>query len=192
MFIDYLTLMLMNLSAGLVIMAFFVFRFLDKDRKKMVPGFLASGFLALITGLRVIFTWPLPGSYNIPFGEMSVFFGVLFLVAAFALLFDWELFTLGIYAVFVGAASIELGIRIYVLNMTLTPLVASAGFVLTGLMAVLTLPVYYLRKYAVVRGIAAIGLLGSAAIWVSFGFLAYWQHLEAFSKWVPAFMAPVK
>ena len=76
--------------------------------------------------------------------------------------------------------------------MTLTPLVASAGFVLTGLMAVLTLPVYYLRKYAVVRGIAAIGLLGSAAIWVSFGFLAYWQHLEAFSKWVPALMAPVK
>ena len=75
MFIDYLTLMLMNLSAGLVIMAFFVFRFLDKDRKKMVPGFLASGFLALITGLRVIFTWPLPGSYNIPLEKCPSFSG---------------------------------------------------------------------------------------------------------------------
>ncbi len=192
MFIDFLTLMLVNLSAGLTIMAIFVFKYLDKDRKKMAPGFLASGFLSLVTGLRVVFTWPLPGSYNIPFGEMAVFFGVLFLAAGLAVLFDWDLLTLGIYAIFVGAASIELGIRIFVLNMTSEPLVASGGFILTGLMAVLTLPVYYLRRFVVIRGLAALGLLGSAAIWVMTGILAYWQHLQAFAKWVPAFMPAAK
>jgi len=192
MFIDYLTLMLFNLSAGLVIMAIFVFNYLDKDRKKMAPGFLASGLLSLVTGFHVIFTWPLPGSYNIAFGEMAVFFGVLFLVAGLAVLFEWDLFTLGVYAVFVGAASIELGIRIFVLKMTSEPLVAAGGFILTGLMAVLTLPVYYLRRFVVVRGLAALGLLGSAAIWVMTGILAYWQHLVAFSKWVPAFMPAAK
>jgi len=145
-----------------------------------------------VTGFHVIFTWPLPGSYNIAFGEMAVFFGVLFLVAGLAVLFEWDLFTLGVYAVFVGAASIELGIRIFVLKMTSEPLVAAGGFILTGLMAVLTLPVYYLRRFVVVRGLAALGLLGSAAIWVMTGILAYWQHLVAFSKWVPAFMPAAK
>jgi putative membrane protein len=192
MFIDYLTLMLINLAAGLFIMAVFVFWFLNGDRKKVVPGLLVTGFVALVTGLYEIFTWPIVSSYNIPFGEMSVFFGVLFLATGIAILRDWDFLTLGIYAVFAGAASVVLGIRIYVLKMTSEPLVSMGGFVLTGLLAMVALPAYLLRKSVVVRVVGALGLVGASAIWAFLGYLAYWAHLANFSKWVPTVMQAPK
>lgn len=185
MFVDYLTVMLVNMVAGLVIMALFVYRYIDSDRKKTAPGFLMTGSLALVTGLHMILTWPLPSSYNIAFGEMAVLFGILFLFVGICSLAGWDLMTLAIFALFAGAASIVIGFRILNLKMTSAPLLAWGGFVLTGLMAVSSLPVYYLRKYKLVRALAAIGLLGAALIWASIGFLAYWGHLESFAKWAP-------
>jgi putative membrane protein len=195
MFIDYLTIMLVNIVAGLVITAIFVLKHLEGERRKAAPGFLVTGFIALVTGFHVIFTWPLPGSYNIPFGEMTVFYGALYVAAGIAVLVQWDLITLAVYAVFAGAASIVLGIRIFELKMTNDPLVAMAGFVLSGLAGVLSLPVYLLRKSAVVRILAAILALGTAAVWAILGFTAYWDHLSVFSKWVPILMrlpAPAK
>jgi putative membrane protein len=192
MFIDYLTLMLINMSAGLLILALFVFRFMDKDSKKVAPGLLVSGFVALVTGLHEIFTWPIPGSYNIPFGEGSVLFGALLLGTGIAVLRDWDLLTLCIYSVFAGAASIVLGARIWSLQMTNAPLLSTGGFILTGLAAVLALPAYYLRRFLVVRILGALALLGAAAIWAATGYLAYWAHLQNFSKWTPPIMPPAK
>jgi putative membrane protein len=84
-----------------------------------------------------------------------------------------------------------LGIRIYSLKMTSEPLVSMAGFVLTGLLGVLALPAYVLRKSVIVRILAALGLVGASAIWAMLGYLAYWAHLANFSKWVPTlFQAP--
>jgi putative membrane protein len=192
MFIDYLTLMLINMAAGLTISAVFVVKYLEGERKKMAPGLLVSGLVALTTGMHEIFTWPIPGSYNIPFGEMSVLFGVILFFGAVALLREWDLLSLGIYATFAGAASIILGIRLYSLKMTSDPLVASGGFVLTGLIAFLSLPLYYLRKYRWVRILATVALAGAAAIWASFAALGYWAHLENFAKWLPATMPAAK
>jgi uncharacterized membrane protein len=45
----------------------------------------------------MIFTWTVNGSFNITFGESSVFLGILFVAAAIALAQGWELLTLGIY-----------------------------------------------------------------------------------------------
>ncbi len=187
MFVDYLTIMLVNLVAGLIVTAVFVLFFLD-DRKKAAPAFLITGFISTVTGLHDIFTWPVPGAYNIPFGEMSVFFGVLFFVTGIAVLKDWDLLSITIYAVFAGAASILLGIRIYNLKLTTEPFVAMAGFVLTGLAGVLSLPVYALRKYPVVRILAAILLVAAAVVWAIVGYAAYWQHLQGFSGWLPPLM----
>jgi putative membrane protein len=192
MFIDYLTLMLVNMAAGLTILGLFVLKYLNADRKKLAPGLLVSGFVALVTGLHEIFTWPIISSYNIPFGEMSVLFGVILFGGAIALLRDWELLSLGIYATFAGAASILLGIRLFDLKMTSEPLVAGGGFVLTGLIAFLSLPIYYLRKYPVIRILATIALFGAAAIWAIFACLGYWGHLANFAKWLPPTMAPAK
>jgi putative membrane protein len=194
MFIDYLTVMLVNMAAGLAILAIFVLKYLNGDRKKLAPGFLVSGFVATVTGLHEIFTWPIVSSYNIPFGEMSVLYGVLMLAGGIALFRGWDLLSLGIYATFAGAASILLGIRLYSLKMTSEPLIAMGGFVLTGLMGVLSLPVYYVRQSKLVRILATIALLGAAAIWAFTAALGYWAHLENFAKWAPSTMppAPVK
>jgi putative membrane protein len=123
---------------------------------------------------------------------MSVLFGVLMFFGAIALLRDWELLSLGIYATFAGAASILLGIRLYTLKMTSEPLVAAFGFSLTGLMGVLSLPVYYLRQHRIVRILAALALVGAAAVWTVFACLGYWAHLANFAKWVPLTMPPAK
>ena len=192
MFIDYLTVMLINMAAGLAILAFFVLKYFDTERRRLAPGLLLSGFIALVTGLHEIFTWPIPGSYNIPFGEMSVLFGALLFVGAIALFRDWELLSLGIYATFAGAACILLGVRIFNLGMTTEPLVASGGFVLTGLLGFLALPIYYLRKQPWVRILATIALAGAAAIWTIFAALGYWGHLANFAKWLPPTMPAAK
>ena len=64
------------------------------------------------------------------------------------------------------------------------------GFALTGLMGVLSLPVYYMRQSKLVRILATIALFGAAAIWATFAALGYWAHLENFAKWAPATMPP--
>jgi putative membrane protein len=191
MFIDYLTIMLLNLSAGLTILAIFVFKLKDFenwDLKKFVPGFAITGFIGMITGFFTIFTWPLPGSHNIAFGELSTLFGFLFLGAALALAKEWDLTTVTVYAVFAGAASILMGVRIINLEMTKEPLVSGIGFIFTGIAGVLSAPAYLLRKVRIIAIIGVIVLAVAVVVWVITGYGAYWDHMEAFAKWVPIHM----
>ena len=188
MFIDYLTLMLTNLVVALILFALFMGRLIDKDAKKVVPGFLLTGFIALMTGFRMIFTWPLPGPYNFPYGEMTVFYGGFFFMAGLAIVFSWDLITIGIYAFFAGIAAVVIGVRILDLKLTNEPLLAAGGFVLTGLTSILTLPALFFKKARLQRIILAVLLLVCAVIWAFTGYSAYWQHFDTFAKWTPATM----
>ncbi len=187
MFIDYLTLMLTNLVVALVLFALFIGRLIDKDPKKLIPGFLIVGFVALVTGFRMIFTWPLPGPYNFPYGEMTIFYGGFFFMAGLSLVFGWDLITIGIYAFFAGIATVIIGVRIGVSGLTSEPLLAAAGFVLTGISSILTLPALFF-KAKWLRTVLAIILLVCAVIWAFTGYAAYWQHFDSFAKWAPATM----
>lgn len=92
MFIDYITLMLINMVAGLFILAHYVYQGLDgTHQKQWIPGFGMTGAIALTTGLHMIWTWPLAGSFNIAFGETTVLFGILFIEVSIALAQGWEL-----------------------------------------------------------------------------------------------------
>jgi putative membrane protein len=188
MFIDFLTLMLTNLVVALVLFALFIGRCIDTNPKLVIPGFLLTGFIALATGFRMIFTWPLPGPYNFPYGEMTIFYGGFFFMAALALIFGWDLITIGIYAFFAGIAAVIVGVRILNLNLTSEPLLAAGGFVLTGLSSILTLPALFFKKARLLRIILAVILLVCAVIWAFTGYAAYWQHFDAFAKWTPATM----
>lgn len=106
-FIDYVTLLLTNMTAALVVLAFFLWWGLCReDQGKWAPAFGVSGLVATIVGLVMCFTWPLPKPYNSAFGDMSVLFGVLFLGAAWALSRGWSLTPLGVYAFVPGLAAI--------------------------------------------------------------------------------------
>ncbi|HVP19446.1 MAG TPA: DUF981 domain-containing protein [Spirochaetia bacterium] len=188
MFIDFLTLMLMNLVVALVLFALFMGRLIDRDPKKVVPGFLLTGFIALMTGFRMIFTWPLPGPYNFAYGEMTVAYGGLFFMAGLAIVFGWDLITVGIYAFFAGIAAVIIGLRILTLGLTNEPVLAFAGFALTGISAILTLPALFFKEARVLRIILSVLLLVCAVIWAFTGYAAYWGHFDAFAKWAPATM----
>lgn len=195
MLIDYLTLMLVSMTAGLLVLAYYVYRGIDHEHpQRWVPGFAMAGFIALVTGLHMIFNWPLPGSYNIAYGEMSVLFGTLFLGAALALGKGWEMPTVAIYAFFAGLAAVVVGARVINLGLTKSPLVSGIGFILTGLGGVfawlccLAKPFLSLESHRLLRMIGALVLIGAALIWALTGYMAYWDHLASFSQWVPATM----
>ena len=76
MFVNYITLMLVNLAIGMFLVAHFLLRGLDTDEgRAWIPGFTAVGLVLTVTGLHMSLTWPVPGSYNIAFGEMACCMG---------------------------------------------------------------------------------------------------------------------
>lgn len=187
MFTDYLTLLLINMVAGLVLLAGFVYVDLHNQQPRhWAPGFIAAGVIALIFGVYMTIRWPLPGPFNITFGEMSTFFGILFLMAGISMAAGWSLLTVAVYAVFVGLAAIVIGIRIMNLHLTQSPVIAGIGFILTGLGGMAALPVHrFFRQNRPVRIIAALVLLVAAAIWALTGYGAYWMHLSGFAHYTP-------
>lgn len=189
MFVNYVALMLVNMVAGLVLLATFVYTGIeDADKRKWAPGFAIVGFVALVTGLHMIWHWPLPGSHNIAFGEPSVLFGVAFLGAALAMACGWDLVSVALYGSFAGLYGIVIGIRLINLGMTRSPILSGFGFVLAGLAGLCGTPAYLLRKQRIIRILGALVLLGAAAIWAVTGYLGLWGHLADYAKWLPPTM----
>src|SRR5512139_2749298 len=113
MFIDYLTLVMINMVAGTALLAYYLWRGLDdQDQRPYAAGFFGVGLVALITGLHISFNWPLPGSYNVGYGDATTLFGTVFLITSLALWQGWNLVPVSIYAFFAGIDAIIVGVRI--------------------------------------------------------------------------------
>lgn len=200
-FIDYVTLMLINMVAGLFLLGAFVLKGIDSEgRADWAPGFGAVGLVALLFGLHMSWTWPLPGSYNIAFGELSVLFGAVHLGIALGLARDWRLHGIGVYAAFGGFTSLIVGTRILQLWLTApkedwltaSPALAGIAFVLSGLAGVLFFPVtIWSRKPNLCRA-AAIVLFLAGLLWGMTATFAYWGHLTGFAKYTPEVMQQVQ
>ena len=186
MFVNYITLMLINLVAGLFLLAGYIYLGLsDPQQKRWIPGFGMAGGIALTTGFHMIFTWPVPGSFNIAYGEMSVLFGILFLTSAIAIAFSWDLITVAVYGFFAGVAAIVVGLRIINLGLTKQPLLSGIGFILTGLGGICAAPTLYFKTNRSWRIVGAFVLVVAALIFALTGYLAYWGHLAQYSNWKP-------
>jgi len=187
MFIDYVTLLLINMTAGYLLLAYFVFAGLDDpDQSKWAPGFLMIGAVAVVFGGLMTVTWPLPGAYGAAYGEMSILLGIIFLGAGLAMAKGWQLFTVACYAFFAGLAAVLIGVRVIQLRLTLMPLVSGIGFILSGLGGVLAAPTLaYLRSNRPFRALASLVLAVAGLIWAFTAYGAYWQHMDSFAEWVP-------
>ncbi|TBR58469.1 hypothetical protein B4U84_21395 [Westiellopsis prolifica IICB1] len=186
MFVNYITLMLINMVAGLFLLAGYVYFGLDHAyQKRWIPGFGMTGAIALVTGLHMTFTWPVRGVFNIAYGEMTVLFGILFLSTSLALALGWDLLTVTIYGFFAGLAAIVIGVRIIDLNLTRNPLLSGIGFILTGLAGVCAAPTLYLKTNRKWRLFGAILLVIAALIFAFVGYITYWNHLGEYSNWKP-------
>jgi putative membrane protein len=191
MFIDYLTLVMINLVAGTALLAYYIYFGLDaQDQRPYGAGFFVVGLLEIVLGLALSFTWPLPGSYNIAYGEATTLFGGVFLGAGIALSMGWDLMPVAIYAFFAGVDAIVVGIRIISLGLTKEPIFSGIGFILAGLGGVLAAPTFrYLKKNKLFRIVGAIVVLVTALIWAFTFYNSLWGHLASFASWVPATMA---
>ncbi len=119
MFIDYLTLVMINMVAGTALLAYYLWRGLDDvDQRPYAAAFFGVGLVALITGLHLSFNWPLPGSYNVGYGDATTLFGTVFLITSLALWQGWNLVPVSIYAFFAGIDAIIVGVRIFSLQLT--------------------------------------------------------------------------
>jgi len=177
-FIDYVALMLINMTAGFFLLGCFVWRGLDsEDRINWAPAFAITGLVAVVCGFAMTFTWPLSKPYSMAYGEMSVLLGVLFLGAALALAKGWELMPLAIYGLFAGIAAMLLGVRIIELKLTLIPLLSGIGFILSGAAGVFSPVVVWQSEQKGLRVLCALVLFATAALWASTGYLAYWAHM---------------
>ncbi len=186
MFINYITLMLINLVAGLFLLAAYVYLGLsDPHQKRWIPGFGMTGAIALTTGLHMIFTWPVSGSFNIAFGEMTVLFGILFLATSLAIALSWDLITVAVYGFFAGIAAVVVGLRVINLGLTRQPLLSGMGFIITGLGGILAAPTLYFKANRTWRTVGAIVLVVAALIFAVIGYMAYWGHLADYSNWKP-------
>jgi putative membrane protein len=179
MFIDYVSLMLINMAGGLFILASFIWKDIDRENNQFwAPAFALPGLIAAVCGLAMTFSWPLPKPYNVAFGEASILLGFLFLTAAWSLARGWELLPLGIYAFFAGLTGVLIGIRIMNLGLTASPLISGLGFILTGSGGVFAAVVLLNRHRKWLRIVGAVVLIAAALIWARTGFLAYWVHLH--------------
>ena len=190
MFIDYLPLLLINMVAGLVLLAGYVFfGMTDPKQVRWAPGFIATGVVALVFGGIIATTWPLPGPYNMLFGESSVLFGIIFLAAGLTLAFGGELITVAVYAFFAGLAALVMGVRILLLHLTQFPPLTALGFVATGMGGILAAPgLLWCKNIKPLRVLVGLMLLGAAGIWALNGYGGYWMHAIAFKDWKPATM----
>lgn len=194
MFIDFLTLVMINLVAGTVLLAFYLWKGMDeKDQRPYAAAFFATGLVGLITGLQLSFTWPLPGSYNVAFGDTSTLFGVVFLATALALWQGWNLLPVSIYAFFAGAEAILVGYVIMSQNLTKEPLFSAIGFFLAGLGGVGAFPFFmWFKDNKTVRWIAIAVLVVTAALWAFTFYGSLVGHMAGFAKYLPATMTAGK
>jgi putative membrane protein len=190
MFVDYLTLIMINLVAGTTILAYYIYKGLEaEDQRPFVAGFGIVGLLGLILGLTLTFTWPLPGSYNIAYGEATTLFGAVFFATALAIHQRWNLTPVAIFAFFAGVYAVIVGVRIISLGMTKEPLMSGVGFILAGLGGVFAAPALgLLKKYKILRLLAALFVLATALVWAVTFYGSLWTHMESFSSWLPALM----
>lgn len=178
---DYLTVMLLNMVAGLVLLGVYLVRSNPGTPSPAYSaGFLVVGLVALATGLHMTLTWPLPGRAmwaNISFGEPTLMLGALFLGAALASMKGWSFVPLGIVSVVFGVVALTLGIVILALGLTKVPALAGAGFILTGLAGILLLPAVATAGKTF-KWTSALGLFLAAAIWAFIGLGAYVSHIK--------------
>lgn len=190
MFIDFTGVMLIGMAAGFVILAHYLYRNPGpEDREPWAAGFFAAGLLGLVTSVPMILIWPLPGSYNIAFGEPALFLSVAFLAAALTLTKKWEPLIPALYGFFGGITAVVIGVRLMSLGMTQSPTVAGLGYIAAGLGGMATLPAINYRSVRWIALTAAVLLGIAAVIFLATGYLAYWSHLTEFAHWVPATLA---
>jgi len=184
MFIDYVPLLLVNMSAAFLVLAFYLLVGIEReDRAKWAPAFGIAGLVAFLGGLHIIFTWPLPSSYNVAFGETSVLLGASYLGISWSVGKGWSPAVIGIYSALGGLTVALLGVRILGLGLTAKPSFTCVGFCLSGLGAALSGLAVRTGAGRWLRRLTGVVLIVAALMWAFMAGYGYWAHMSHFEGW---------
>ena len=180
-------LLLLNMSAAFLILALYLMRGIEgEDRAKWAPAFGIAGLVALLGGLHMAWTWPLPSAYNVAFGEMSVLLGASYLGISWSVRKGWSPAVVGIYSALAGVAAALLGVRMLMLGQTAKPLFTCIGFCLSGLGAALFGSAARAGAKRGLRVLTGVMLIVAALMWALMAYYGYWLHMKGFAQWKPA------
>jgi putative membrane protein len=176
--VNFVALMVVNLALSFMLFAAFIFFGLrEVDQRRWAPAFLATGLVQFITGLYMVFTFPLPGVYNQAFGEPSVILGALFIGLWYATANNTGLFPLAIIGFIAAIMPIVIGIQMLNLQLTQRPTEGAIAYILSGLAGLAVLPLYFLREEAWARALAALAAFGAGLAWLITAYTTVWEHL---------------
>jgi len=194
MFIDYITLLLVNAAAGLLLTAFYLVWGLDRPHQNhWAAGFAAVSVVALAAGLHMALTWPVPRLpeanlvwANVAFGELTVLAGALFLAMALATAKNWPLTGVAPLALVWGLTAMVIGAYMIRLNLSNAPLLTGSAIILAGAAAVGAAPLFARVRppgsVPMIRGLLAVMLAVAAGIFLFIAAGAYLVHLRTYSQ----------
>jgi putative membrane protein len=142
MFINNLAGQLVVLGSGLLVLAYAICNYLRKgmfDHGAEYPLILL-GVLVLITGLDGLFTWTLPGPYNMLFYDLYPLAGILLIGFGIFVKYGGRLEYLGFLSLLFGIATIVYGYYGYVIGLTNQPIALLGLYGSIGLAAILAFP----------------------------------------------------
>ncbi|NLD73219.1 MAG: DUF981 family protein [Chloroflexi bacterium] len=176
--VNYVALMVVNLALSFMLFAAFLyFGLREVDHSRWAPAFLATGIVQLLTGLHMVFTFPLPGVYNQAFGEPAVVWGALQIGLWYATAHNTGLMPLAIVGFLAAIHPIVVGAQVLNLGLTQRPTEGAIAFILSGLAGLTVLPLYFLRERAWARALAALAAFGAGMAWLITAYMTVWDHL---------------
>ena len=186
-FVDPLAVMLLALGASATLIAIYLVMVVmqKKNVQSLAIPSLVFGIFDAISGFYMAFVWPLPGAYNILFGDPMLFLGLILTAGAIMLYKNMDLkilsfigFLFGIYILIEGVGIIT----IKGLETGLDQVMAVGLYMFAGFAALLS-PLIYDNpktsngKYAYYLLIAILLLTVLAALVIGYG--AVYGHLVA-------------
>ena len=189
-FIDYLTAMMtlsMAINLEVMYMSYRLGSGAARDELKSIGlVMMMLGVPTTIFGLTMSITWPLPGSYNILFGDAFLYLGIVTLIGGLLLYgVEPDKFKAASFPVaFLSLITIIYGASIYTHGLTNSPVLAFSFYLFEGLGGIVTALLLYRRTKSIAYAVIAL-LAIATIIMLIIDVGAIFQHAVLFAKYSP-------
>lgn len=190
-FIDPLTVMLLSLGMSALLLALYYFRVGSgkKDISSLVVPAFILGLFNAVSGFLMSFTWPLPGSYNMLFGDPLLVLGLLMIAGSYMISKGMDVKALSLLGFLLGIYLLVGMIGITQFHMeTGNDWLTATGLYAFSMLAAIFSPILYLKpkgsnRYAYYFEVFLLVVVMLLALLI--GYMGFYEHLGAFSTYFP-------
>lgn len=190
-FIDPLTVMLLSLGMSALLLALYYFKVGSgkKDISSLVVPAFILGLFNAVSGFLMSFTWPLPGSYNMLFGDPLLVLGLLMIAGSYMISKGMDVKVLSLLGFLLGVYLIVgmIGITQFGMESGNDWLTATGLYAFSMLAAIFS-PILYLKpkgsnRYAYYFEVFLLVVVMLFALLI--GYMGLDEHLGSFSTYFP-------